>query len=425
MQGSNVFSLATDTLRNILSLGNSTGEHELQNKLHTKETNFGFEFTRRLLQLPVDGKDNVSASPFNWLETGKIFTISCGRKFKTLLGEVVSEECTSSGFVTLRKCVPLLLLVSAVYTIRLVARWLRKRQKRVEARIVLVIQISEKDMVLHTEARVRYSTEYTHLTYNKITKLFECGCYTIRKDCKGSSGDGSAPVEFTQTDWVKYIAHNEYRNDAINYNGATFTLGNSNAVLEGTWHALWKQPPRMDAGIWDIQGKTQKVSYDVIYLGRDSNRRKIQYNSVSDHGLCSGWLNFFTEVNDGTPNFLRNWTSNAFTLTMERWFSCILPHHRLLTPPGEILPMWVPCHKYYRLYYSKHHRIKLISDKITATMRTDGNWNDNVFKATYRNLVSGNSQTSMGHKLSDPAMTDYLPLVVERVSEPCANRVSK
>lgn len=391
------------------------GIHELLNKVHTKETNFGFELARRLLQPNVDGRDTVSASPVNFWETGKIFTISCGRKFKSLLGEVVSNERVSAGLVTLRKFAPLLILVPAVCTIRLAVRWLRKRQKRVEARIALVIQRSEENLVLHTEARMRYSTEYTHLAYSKISKLFEQGCIMIRKDGNEGSDDSEVPVEFSRRDWAAFLGHCEGSRKAVSCSGSSVVLSNANTVLKGKWHALWNQPPRVDAGLWDIQGKTQKVSYDEIYLGRDSNRRKIQYSSATDFGLCSGWLNFFYEINDGVPNFLRNWTSTRLTIAMERKFSYFFPHHRLLIPPGEILPMWVPCHKYYRLTYSKLHRVKLISDKITATMRTDGNWNENVFLTTYRNLISGNNQTSMGHKLSDPAMTEYLPLIRQRV----------
>jgi hypothetical protein len=331
---------------------------------------------------------------------------------------VGSVEQESVGLVSLRKLVPLLILVPAVCTIRLAVRWLRRRQKRVEDRISSVIQRSEENMVLHTEARVQYSTEYTHLTHDKIKQLFDSGCTLIRRDRVVSSDEGSVPAEFTHRDWEMYLERNHYSLGAAEANSNA--LRTPNIVLEGKFHALWNRPPRVDAGLWDIQGKTQKISYDVIYLGRDSKRRKIQYNSATDYGLCSGWLNFFFEVNDGpdkgpTPNFLRNWKSNKLTTAFTRVFGRLYPDHQLLIPPGEILPMWVPCHKHYRLEYSKLHRVKLISDKITATMRTDGNWNENVFLTTYRNLVSGNNQTSMGHKLSDPAMNDYLPLIRQRV----------
>jgi hypothetical protein len=401
------------------------GFHELLNKVHTKETNFGFEFARRLLQPFASGRDNVSASPVGFWETGKIFSISCGRKFKSLLGEVVSIEPVRAGFVTLRKLAPLLILVPVVCTVRLAYRWLYRRQRRVEARIASVIQKSEENLVLHTEARVRYSTEYTHLAYNKISQLFEQGCLVIRRDGNTSSEDASIPIEFTRSDWNEFLGRGG-DGLAIANCGVGSSVSSPNSVLKGTWHALWKSPPRLDAGLWDIQGKTQKVSYDEIYLGRDSNRRKIQYSSATDYGLCSGWLNFFYEVNDGVPNFLRNWTQVELPESVGRFFSWILPNHRLLTPPGETLPMWVPCYKYYRLSYLKLHRVKLISDKITATMRTDGNWNENVFLTTYRNLVSGNNQTSMGHKLSDPAMIEYLPLIRQRVyASRASSRVSE
>jgi len=57
------------------------------------------------------------------------------------------------------------------------------------------------------------------------------------------------------------------------------------------------------------------------------------------------------------------------------------------------------------------HRIRLIADKITITMRPDGSWNEAAFRSTYRNVVSGNTQISIGHQLTDQAMKTYLPLV--------------
>lgn len=415
-QGSN------DSLWDFLSLGNSTGDHELLNKVHTKGTESGFELARRLLRQPLGGRDNVSASPSIWSVTGKIF-ISCGRKFKSLLGKVVSEEHSTADFVTLHEVILLLFLVLTASTIRLVVRWLRNRQKRVEARIASVIKRSEENLVLHTEARIRYSTEYTHLTSNKIGKLFEQGCFLIRKDTTSADSNGvAAPLEFTRKEWTAWMKGGD-DNTAVSSNSS---LAQPQGAFKGTWHALWNEPPRVDAGLWDIQGKTQKISYDVIYLGRDSNRRKIWYNSATDYGLCSSWVQFFYEVNDGVPNFLRNWHKFNMLGPIEQIFSYFVRHHRLMTPPDETLPVLVPCPEHYRLLYLKLHRVKLISDKITATMRTDGNWNENVFLTTYRNLVSGSSQTSMGHRLSDPAMIEYLPLIRKRVCDSRAiNRMSQ
>lgn len=422
MQGSNI------SLRNFLSLGNSTGDRELLNKVHTKETKYGYELARRLLRTLDDGRDSVSASPPILSATGKIF-ISCGRKFKSLLGKVVLGAHAISGLVTLRELMLLLILVLLVSTIWLTVRWLCNRQKRVEARIAMVIQRSEANLVLHTEARIRYSTEYTHLTSIKIEKLFEQGCISIRKDASGvvsskkkdtSGVDPSgiaAPLEFTRKQWTAWLKGTDECIAASTASGSAGPSAQSQGALKGTWHALWNEPPRVDAGLWDIQGKTQKVSYDAIYLGRDSNRKKIWYNSATDYGLCSSWVQFFYEVNDDIPNFLRHWQKQKLFASMEQVLSYLVPHHQLMTPPDSIFPLLVPCPQHYRMLYSKLHRIKLISDKITTTMRTDGNWNENVFLTTYRNLISGNSQTSMGHKLSDPAMIDYLPLIRKRVRD--------
>jgi hypothetical protein len=180
-------------------------------------------------------------------------------------------------------------------------------------------------------------------------------------------------------------------------------------VYKGLWHAIWNKPPPVSAGTWDFQGKAQKISYDVIYLGRASNRRKIEYSCVVDHGLSSGWIKFFYEETDEVFNFLRLW----------KRYDCFLNRlgydHILMVPPGCLWPVWVPDPQKYLALYLETHRIKAIADKIAITMRSDGSWNENVFLATYRNTVSGNSQVSMGHQLSDVAMSNYLPKVRKEV----------
>jgi len=426
-QGSNAFSNATYTLRNFLSLGKSTEKHELLNKVHTKETKSGIELARRLLRDSIGGNDTVFASPFNGTVTGKDLFISCGRKFKSLLDEVESRKRSAADFVTLHKIEFLVFLVLVMGTIRLVVRWLRNRQRRIEARIAAIIERSEEELVLHTEARIRYSTEYTHLTIGKVDKLFKQGCLSLRKDAPSASSPGETESsEFTREGWLMLTKENEGK-DLSDWN----TIRRNDLIrpgdaFKGTWHALWNEPPRVDAGLWDVTMKTQKISYDVIYLGRDSNRRKIRYNSATDFGLCSSWLDFFYQVNDDVPNFLRNWDSWTLNKPMERLFSLIEPHHQLMTPPNETFPMLVPCHKQYRLIYFRQHRIKIISDKIITTMRTNGDWNPDAFMATYRNVVGGNSQISMGHRLSDRAMIDYLPLIEQNVyASRAQNRVSK
>jgi hypothetical protein len=189
-------------------------------------------------------------------------------------------------------------------------------------------------------------------------------------------------------------------------------VNNNTAAIKATWHAIWNKPPPVDVGLCDIQSKTQKISYDVITLDRTStNRRKIEYHCVADHGLSSGWLKFFYEVNDDVPNFLRGWTDSKYR--------DLYPGHRIMYPPNEWMPILVPCPIKHEAHYREMHRVKLIADKIAITMRSDGCWNENVFLATYRNIVSGNSQISIGHQLSDVAMNKYLPQVRQLVK---ANR---
>ena len=383
---------------------NTTPELEsLSMKEWLSSSNFGIDFVRRTLQPSALGadRDSDSASPQRWMGTGKMFYISCGRKFKSLLGEVVSKKTIGKGLVILRHMWPLIILVLVVCTIRLTIRRLYSRRRWLELRIASVIERAQAELVLHTEARVRYSTEYTHLTYDKINRLFELGCISIGRDESTSKDVTLECCLFTKTDWDRLEEDNR------------LALQDNRKPFPGKWHAVWNQPPRIEAGCWDIQNKTQKISYDVVNLGRNSQRNKILYNSASDFGLCSGWIKFFYDVHDDVPNFLRNWEH-----VYPRIARCIgiwLPNHALMLPPGDLIPMLVPCPIKYRTTYLKLHRVKVISDKLTATMRSDGNWNETVFLTSYERLVSGNNQTSMGHRLSDPAMNDYLPLVRERV----------
>jgi len=366
---------------------------------------FGIDFVRRTLQLPSLGADraSVSASPQRWSQAWKIFDISCGRKFKSLRGEVAFEKLVGKGLVILSQLVPLMILVLVVCTIRLAIRRLCSRRKRLEARVAAVIERAQAELVLHTEARVRYSTEYTHLTYDKINRLFELGCISIGRDESYSKDVTLECCLFTKADWERLEEANRC------------ALRDNPKPFPGKWHAVWNQPPRIEAGCWDIQNKTQKISYDVVCLGRNSQRNKILYNSASDFGLCSGWIKFFYDVHDDVPNFLRTW-EHVYPL-VARCIGTWLPYHALMLPPGDLLPMLVPCPLKYRSVYLKLHRVKVISDKLTATMRSDGNWNETVFLTSYERLVSGNNQTSMGHRLSDPAMNDYLPLIRQRVRD--------
>jgi len=299
------------------------------------------------------------------------------------------------------------LLVTVVVTIRVVYRWTRMRRSRIGSKIQRVIELSEEAMIRRTFAKVQYATEYSSLTKIKIGELFEQGCVLIRHD---SRVDGQHSLELTARDWFEDISKRVSEPDVIDLNDTVGELRTgTNAVYRGIWHAIWNKPPPVSAGAWDFQGKAQKISYDVIFLGRASNRRKIEYSCVVDHGLSSGWIKFFYEENDNIHNFARVW----------KRVDCLINRlgydHILMIPPDGWWPMWVPDPQKYLALYLEKHRIKTIADKITITMRSDGSWNENVFLATYRNTVSGNSQVSMGHQLSDVAMSNYLPKVRREV----------
>lgn len=325
------------------------------------------------------------------------FSISCGRKFKTLLYRVGQATFILPNSVTCRRVKIACSLVAVAATMRLVYRQIHNRRKRIEERVSNIIKLSEGAMVLRTIAKVQYSTEYTNLTIAKIDKLFEQGCVRLR--CDGS--DGQPFREFNSLDWLELTRN---RDKTL---GLLGTVEN-NMVYPGIWHAIWNQPPPISVGNWDAHGKTQKVSYDMIFLGRAKNRRKIQYICAADHGLSSGWIKFFYEKNDGVFNFLRDWR------TVDLPFG-IKFDHLLMIPPGCWLPIRVPDPELYLPYYTRQHRIKAIADKIAITMRSDGCWNENVFLATYRNTVSGNTQISIGHQLSDVTMYEYLPHVRQLV----------
>jgi len=219
--------------------------------------------------------------------------------------------------------------------------------------------------------------------------LFEKGCVVIRSD--GPTRNDPSH-ELTSRTWKESLENN---------NSSIMSAGNM--PVQATWHAIWNQPPPVEVGLWHSQSATQKISYDVISLDRSTdNRRKIEYHCVADHGLSSGWIKFFYEVNDGKPNFLRHWISSRYEK---------LGDHFIMYPPKSWIPVLVPDPNKYDDDYREMHRIRLIADKITITMRPDGSWSETAFCSTYRNVVSGNTQISIGHQLTDLAMKTYRPLV--------------
>jgi len=313
----------------------------------------------------------------------------------------------SEKLVTSKNAKKVCLLVTVAVTIRVVYRWARIRRSRIGSKIQRVIDISEEAMIRRTFVRVQYATEYSSLTKTKIGELFEQGCILIRHD---SRKEGQHPMELTARDWFEEVSKRETEPDLIDLNDTVGALRTgTHPVYGGIWHAIWNKPPPVSAGTWDSQGKAQKISYDVIYLGRASNRRKIEYSCVVDHGLSSGWIKFFYDENDNIYNFARLWKR------VDCFLNRLGYDHILMKPPDCWWPMWVPDPSKFMALYLEKHRIKTIADKIAITMRSDGSWNENVFLATYRNTVSGNSQVSMGHQLSDVAMSNYLPKVRREV----------
>jgi len=331
------------------------------------------------------------------LEHSRNFSISCGKKFRDLYDRVKRDSPDYSKLVTWENFDRIVTLVLIAGTIWLVYRLVLNHRKRVLMRINNVIKISENYLVSKTKIKVQYSTEYSSMTMNTVSDLFDKGCVVIRRDGRTPN---ERSYELTSKTWKETLQH-----------GAL--TESHNVPIEATWHAIWNQPPPVDVGLWDCQSKTQKISYDVISLDRSTeNRRKIEYHCVADHGLSSGWLKFFYEVNDDKPNFLRDWTDSKYKNLV--WGHLIMypPNYkRDWTDFGSWIPVLVPDPVKHNDNYREMHRIRLIADKIAITMRPDGSWNENAFLATYRNVVSGNTQISIGHQLSDVAMNSYLPLV--------------
>lgn len=334
----------------------------------------------------------VSGLP-NPLEHSRNFSISCGRKFKDLYDRVKRDNPEFSNLVSWNAFGRIVCLVLVAGTMWIVYRLALNHRKRVLKRISRVIKLSEDHLVSKTRIKVQYSTEYSSLTLDTVFNLFEKGCVVLRRDGRTPN---EPSYELTSKTWRESLLEDNNR------------LMTNDVPVKATWHAIWNQPPPVDVGLWDDQSKTQKISYDVISLDRSSeNRRKIEYHCVADHGLSSGWLKFFYEVNDGIPNFLRDWTDSRFKK--------LVPGHLIMYPPKCWVPVLVPCPVEHGANYREMHRVRLIADKIAITMRSDGSWNENNFLSTYRNIVNGNTQISIGHQLSDVAMNSYLPLVRQLV----------
>lgn len=346
--------------------------------------------------------DSTSEYPSS-LEHTRNNTISYGRKFLYDMYDRVERESPDfSKLVTWENFNMIVLLVLVVGTMWFVYRLVQNHRKRVLMRINNVIKISEDYLVSKTRIKVQYSTEYSSLTFDAVSELFDKGCVIVRRDGR-TPNDRS--YELTSKTWRETLGIDDI--SPVNLNMA------SNIPIEATWHAIWNRPPPVEVGLWDCQAKTQKISYDVISLDRSTeNRRKIEYHCVADHGLSSGWIKFFYEVNDGKHNFLRDWTESKYKNLVRGYLIMYPPNYkRDHMDLGSWIPVLVPDPVKHEDDYKEMHRIRLIADKITITMRPDGSWNEAAFRSTYRNVVSGNTQISIGHQLTDQAMKTYLPLV--------------
>jgi len=209
--------------------------------------------------------------------------ISCGRKFKILFNWVGRASPCFGELVTLKNARRACLLVAVAVTVRGVYRWTQTRRFRIESRIKKVIDLSEEAMLQRTVVKVQYATEYGGLTFTKIGKLFDAGCILVRHD---SRVENQQSLELTAREWYEKTSLDIPNQDVITERDTVGHLrSGTGVVFKGTWHAIWSKPPPVSAGIWDLQGKAQKISYDVIYLGRACNRRKIEYSCFVDHGL--------------------------------------------------------------------------------------------------------------------------------------------
>jgi hypothetical protein len=113
-------------------------------------------------------------------------------------------------------------------------------------------------MIKQTIAKVQYATEYSSLTFDKIGKLFDQGCVLVRHD---SRVEGQQSLELTSRDWYESTSKGVPGPDIITINDTVAELRSGNSVVyRGIWHAIWNKAPPVSAGVWDLQGKAQKIS---------------------------------------------------------------------------------------------------------------------------------------------------------------------
>ena len=336
--------------------------------------------------------------------------VSYGRKFKSLF--TTRARLDVSGFqylVTFETLRNIFVMGALCSALLLVHRQRTRSLRRVRRMISRVIDESETSMILKTQMHIEYTTEYSHLTIREARRMFDDGCLSIRRE-------GSTEVDASGK--KKFIPPVSITAEVLSDKCFT-TLGlvlPTSTDLEdfpykGEWHATWDKAPELRSDSWANQGRTRRISYDVVNLGRDNRKNHIKYVSAAEVGLNTSWVDFCHLENDGLPNLLRGW---------KKWF-CVVRiwnHSYMMSPQGHL--MWVPDYNEYKQHYIEQHRIKAIADQITLTMRTGSSWCNTTFMTSYRNVVSGNSSTNMGHKLPAVTAKHYLPQVMSRVRAHCS-----
>lgn len=336
--------------------------------------------------------------------------VSYGRKFKSLFTKRAYMDVSGFEYLVTTRNLLLLCITGALCSaLLLVHRQRTRSMRRVRRMISRVIDMSEANMILRTRMHCEYSTEYTHLTIREARKMFEDGCLCIRRDSSTSKDKQGNEKSIPPLS----ITSGELEQDSL-----TATLGLvlptppnfEDLPYPGNWHAKWDKPPELRADAWANQGRTHRISYDVVDLGRDSQKNHIRYVSAAEMGLNTGWIDFCHLVNDGLPNLLRGWVEQHALLR-------IWNHSLMRSPCGQLV--WVPDYDVYKQHYIEQHRIKALADQITLTMRTGGSWCNATFKTSYWNVVSGNSSANMGHKLPTVTAKSYLPRVMQLVRASC------
>jgi hypothetical protein len=335
--------------------------------------------------------------------------VSYGRKFKTLFTTRAHFEVSGFQYFVTTETRILICVVGALCSaLFLILRQRMKNMQFVARMISRVIEEGEANMILKTRMHSEYSTEYSHLTINEARKMFEDGCLCIRR-AGGKVVDRNGQERFypPMSITADALSIEKFLSLGLVLQSQT---NPEDSPFQGEWHARWDKPPELRCDSWANQGRTQRISYDVVDLGRTKLKNHIRYVCAAEVGLNTGWVDFCHLENDGLPNILRGWDE---TFEVVRIWDISL----MKSPSGRY--MWVPDYNKYKEHYIEQHRIKAIADQITLTMKTGGSWCEATFKTSYKSVVSGNSSTNMGHKLPTMTAKRYLPQVTSLVRAHC------